>query len=212
MSLLFDESPSIATGIILAGAIGYYKESKIVMGASLVLFLFMLYFYRYSPTIVGHINNDTIISPCEGTVLDILDRHEYYYIPIFLSPMNRHTQIYPANCRVLSRVYDRTGQFAMVMNLSKSENNEKKIHSMQLHNGAVMSMTQIAGFLPRMITSAEKLNNYKAGDYFGMIKFGSRVDLLIPKLAPNCTKFNLAIQPGMALNLGDFIGEYKCIE
>jgi phosphatidylserine decarboxylase len=210
MSLLFDESPLIAGGIILAGAIGYHQDSKIVMGASVLLLLFMLYFYRYSPTLVGDVNNNTIISPCEGTVLDILDRHEYYYIPIFLSPMNRHTQIYPANCRVLSRVYDRTGQFAMVMNLSKSENNEKKIHSMQLHNGAVMSMTQIAGFLPRMITSAEELNNYKAGDYFGMIKFGSRIDLLIPKVAPDCSIFTIDIQPGMKLNLGEFIGRYDC--
>ncbi len=208
MSLLFSESPIISAGIIVAIVAGFAIGSNLVVGVSVFLLIFMLYFYRYTHVDYGIINDNTLISPCEGTVLDVLDRHDHYYIPIFLSPMNKHTQIYPANCRVLQRTYDRTGEFAMVMNLSKSQNNEKKIHTLQLVNGTVMSLTQIAGFLPRMITSSEDLTNYKAGDYLGMIKFGSRIDLLIPKNGADGSQLQLNIKKDDPLNLGDLIGTF----
>lgn len=212
MSLLFSESPLISIGTIAAAGIGFAIKSNLVIGVSIFMLVFLLYFYRYCPVDIGSIDNNTILSPCEGTVLDIYDKHGYFYIPIFLSPMNKHTQIYPANCAVLSRTYDKTGEFAMVMNLSKSQNNEKKIHVLQMDNGAVISLTQIAGFLPRMITSDEELNSYKAGDYLGMIKFGSRVDLLIPKKSPSNELFTLDIQVGDKVSIADFIGKYQKIE
>ncbi len=209
MSLLFYESPIITLGIFTGIVAGLELKSNLVVGVSVFLLIFMLYFYRYNYVDLGIINDNILISPCEGTVIEILDRYDHYYIPIFLSPMNKHTQIYPANCRVLQRTYDRTGEFAMVMNLSKSQNNEKKIHTLQLANGTVMSLTQIAGFLPRMITSDEDLMTYKAGDYLGMIKFGSRVDLLIPKIGCDGSYLYLNIKKGDSLNLGDLIGQYE---
>ncbi len=209
MSLLFSESPVLAVGILAATALGYYLKSNLVVGVGIVLFIFMLYFYRYTPLDLGDLPDNTIVSPCEGTVLDVLNRYDYYYIPIFLSPMNKHTQIYPANCQVLSRKYDYTGEFKPVMNLSKSQNNEKKIHTLALRNGAVMQLTQLSGFLPRMITSSDALNSYKAGDYLGMIKFGSRVDLLMPKLAPDGSRLKLSIAPNDSVCIGDFVGSYQ---
>lgn len=78
-----------------------------------------------------------------------------------------------------------------------------------LKNGALMQLTQIAGFLPRMITSSEDLTKYKAGDYLGMIKFGSRIDLLIPEVAPNKSRIHLLIQKGQCLQIGQPIGFYQ---
>lgn len=208
MSLLFSESPIISLGVFTSLGIGIYFQSNLIIGFSVVLLVFLLYFYRYCPIEI-QVQDNEIVSPCEGTVLDILDRQNYYYIPIFLSPFNRHTQIYPANCTVLKRIYDRTGEYNMVMNLNKSVNNEKKIHYLLLKNGAVIKLTQIAGFLPRMITSDESLTTYSAGDYLGMIKFGSRVDLLIPKYAPDKSTFSLNIQKNQKICIGDYLGDYS---
>ena len=208
MSLLFSESPLIGIASLSVPFIGVYLKSNFIIGVGIVLVLFLLYFYRYTPLDIENVQDNCLLSPCEGTVLDILDKHDYYYIPIFLSPFNKHTQIYPANCEVLSRKYDYTGEFNMVMNLSKSKNNEKKIHVLALNNGAVIQLTQISGFLPRMITSENNLGTYRAGEYLGMIKFGSRIDLLMPKVAPDGSTLTLAINRGDCLNIGDYIGEY----
>jgi phosphatidylserine decarboxylase len=83
-----------------------------------------------------------------------------------------------------------------------------KIHYLRMKNGAMICMTQIAGFLPRMITSSDKLTEYKAGDYFGMIKLGSRVDLLIPKYAPDGSIFVLNINTGQSVNIADSLGYF----
>ena len=79
----------------------------------------------------------------------------------------------------------------MVMNLNKSVNNEKKIHKLMLKNGAVIQITQIAGFLPRMI------------------KFGSRIDLLMPIKALDGSHLQLDIGIGQSLYIGQFIGAYR---
>ena len=209
MSLLFSESPIIGIASLSVPIIGVYLKSNFITGVGMVLLLFLLYFYRYTSFDIDDVPDNYILSPCEGTVLDILDKHDYYYVPIFLSPFNRHTQIYPANCTVIDRVYDYTGEFNMVMNLTKSKNNEKKIHTLKLNNGATMQLTQISGFLPRMITSSEDLTEYKAGDYLGMIKFGSRIDLLMPKKAPDGSKLYLSIGKNDAVRIGDYLGKYS---
>jgi phosphatidylserine decarboxylase len=207
MSILFSESPYISIAILTLLGISIYVKSNLAIGFSIVLLLFMLYFYRYCPIDVGIINDNEIISPCEGTILDIYHKYGYYYIPIFLSPMNKHTQIYPANCKVLDRKYDKTGEFAIVMDLSKSRNNEKKIHTLLLNNNVVIQLTQIAGFLPRVITSSDELKSYSAGDYLGMIKFGSRVDLLIPDKNINTT-LKLLVKKGQSVSIGQPFAYY----
>ena len=105
-----------------------------------------------------------------------------------------------------------TGQFEIVMYLDKSADNEKKIHHIVMKNGAAISVTQLAGLLPRMITSSDKVPmDVKAGEYLGMIKFGSRVDLLLPKKAPNGMRLILQsnVQKDTSINIGDMIGRYQ---
>ena len=96
MSILFLESPIIGYGTILAILLACAVDSRVSIGAGIILLIFLLYFYRWSPTDIA-LDDNQIISPCEGTVITVLDKHDHYYIPIFLSPMNKHTQIYPAN-------------------------------------------------------------------------------------------------------------------
>jgi phosphatidylserine decarboxylase len=210
MSLLFNESPFLGTVPILGAVISYQYKSNIGIGVCVAIFLALLAFYRYTP-FTRRFDDEIIVSPCEGKVLIVEDRHDYYYIPIFLSVFNKHSQIYPANGTVISRKYDHTGKFDIVMYLDKSADNEKKIHALAMKNGAVMSITQLAGLLPRMITSSDKVPEpVLAGQYLGMIKFGSRIDLLIPKKAPDNSLFVLDkhIKKDACVSIGDVLGMY----
>jgi len=125
--------------------------------------------------------------------------------------MNIHTQIYPANAVVLSHVYDHTGKFDIVTDADKSRDNEKAIHQYQMTNNAIITLTQIAGFLPRRITYDPRVNHQvSAGEYLGMIKFGSRVDITIPMYTPTSKKFNIldTIKLNNTITIGDVIGQY----
>lgn len=209
-SLLFTESPVLGYLPIIAGGIAYYNKYNNVGHACVILLICFWLFYRYTPYDKRY-TDEVVISPCEGTILLVEDRHDYYYIPIFLSVFNKHTQIYPVNGTVVNRKYDHTGKFEIVMYLNKSVDNEKKIHHILMKNGAAISVTQLAGMLPRMITSSDKVPmNVKAGEYLGMIKFGSRVDLLLPKTAPDGTKLvlNSKIKKDFSISIGDMIGRY----
>jgi phosphatidylserine decarboxylase len=95
------------------------------------------------------------------------------------------------------------------MYLDKSADNEKNMHYIKLPNGAIIKLTQIAGFLPRMITSSDGVpEKVRAGDYLGMIKFGSRVDLLLPISAPNGENLYMKLKNGDTVSIGEFLGLY----
>jgi len=104
MTLLFDESPLIGASVLIAGGICYQYESNVGLAVCSVVFIFLIYFYRYSE-FTDRVNNNAIISPCEGNITMIKDAHDYYYVSIFLSPMNKHWQIYPANGLIIKREY-----------------------------------------------------------------------------------------------------------
>jgi len=212
MSLLFYESPLLATTSLSAiGLSAYLQAPMYVTGFFIVIFLFLLYFYRYKKYEGAGARDSEILSPCEGTVLKVYDKNpNYLYIAIFLSPMNRHTQIYPVNGTVIKRQYDHTGKFEIVMDLNKSRHNEKKMHYISMKNGTLIKITQIAGFLPRMITSSEETPmNVVAGDYLGMMKFGSRVDMLIPWVDTNGKFLQLKTKEEEELSIGDLLACYK---
>lgn len=212
MSLLFSESSLIATSVIVAGGLGYIYDMPVVFYTSIVLLIILLYFYRWWPEEFSAQDNE-VLSGCEGCItnqvkLDV-GGQEYIYITVFLSVFNRHTQVYPVNGRVVMRHYDRTGKFDNVINQEKSRFNEKKIHVIQMMDGTPVVFTQIAGMLPRMIESADDLCEVDAGDYLGIIKFGSRCDLLIPAISESGKKLRVCKNIGDNVNLGELLAVYE---
>lgn len=228
---LFTESPLIGTVAVIAPVLAYYANHKILLAISLVILLFLLYFYRYYEHTERYPDN-IIICPADGTITNMLldTQNNNIIISIFLSPMNIHTQVYPANAIVLSHEYDQTGKFDIVADAEKSKENEKVIHTFQMPNGCIIKVIQIAGFLPRVITYDKSINHQvAAGEYLGMIKFGSRVDLILPLETPDkdytisqllndCGDKpelikKLHLSPEIALNkpisIGNLIGTYK---
>lgn len=211
MSLLFTESPLIAAASLGSIGISIAVYNKYLIGFCIIVFILLLYFYRYWP-VNSNYDNYTILFPASGKITEMRTSDGYLYLSIFLSPLDRHTQVYPANGIVIYRQYDHTGIFDVVVTADKSRYNEKKIHYMIMDNGGVMKLVQIAGMLPRMITSDEDFTHYKAGEYLGMIKFGSRVEMILPlSVSKNNETRHLYTDysVGRYVNLGDIFAVYK---
>ena len=179
---LFSDSPVVGYGLILM-IIYLIATGKIKTSVFLIIiciFALLLYFYRAPMGKDNDISNDILLAPSYGTVKAIKWTDDYVYVAIFLSPADIHQQYYPVNGRVIQRVYDFTGKFDIAFSIDKSRMNEKKIHAIDTKHGIVI-VTQLAGLLVRAIVSDEEINvDVKAGTRFGMIKFGSRVDIAIP--------------------------------
>ena len=104
----------------------------------------------------------------------------------------------------MKTIYDDTGKFELANNVRKSRFNEKKIHIIQMKNGIEVKVTQIAGFFVRRIVSPKKGNEkVMAGEYLGIIKFGSRVDL---EFEGDISK--IMIKENQKINIGDIIYTY----
>ena len=198
-TLLFNESPILGFGVIFISALllTTYKFGSFIF---IIILVILMIFYRYESCENCYADN-IIISPAEGLITNIHQKGEYVHISIFLSIFNRHTQIYPVNGEVINRVYDRTGKFNIAVTMDKSRYNEKKIHTIKMKNGNIITVTQIAGFLPRAINSSDLIpQKIKAGEYLGIIKFGSRVDLLFPGNIDN-----IKVKLNDNIKLGDVI-------
>ena len=201
-TLLYKESPNLGIFFTAIPLILYKRQSKYT-SFSMIILICLILFYRYQ-SLNNVVENNIIISPAQGVITNLKKIKSNYYISIFLLVFNKHYQVYPINGVVVDRVYDKTGKFSLVINGSKSKENEKKIHTIETPYGNVV-LTQIAGFLPRRINSSDKINEVvKAGQYLGIIKFGSRVDLLFP-----AENFDLNVKRGQQINIGDIIGKYN---
>ena len=199
MSLLFHESPIIGFGVAGIICVSAAASSHKITFAFICILVCLLIFYRYTPHKISY-DNDTLISPSEGTITYIAQNGKFVDISIFMSVFNNHTQIYPVNGEVIERIYDETGKFAIVVERNKCRTNEKKIHRIRSAHGPV-SVTQIAGFLPRRISSSEIVpEEVRAGQYLGMIKFGSRIDISFVGDAGK-----LKFRESDPINIGDII-------
>lgn len=199
-TVLYDESPIIGILFTTAPIIAYELGYVIVAIILLVILVFLLFFYRDFPINRKYPLN-AIISPADGTITDIISTKNSTIISIFLSPLNIHTQVYPITGTVILTQYDNTGKFDIVVKRDKCRENEKVIQYIQSnYNNTIVTVTQIAGFLPRRIsTGSFQGKKVKAGEYLGIIKFGSRVDLEIPR------EVNISLKVGDRVYPGDII-------
>ena len=138
-----------------------------------------LYFYREEPLYIRS-NSDTLFSPSYGTIKSIVYKDNTIFIAIFLSPLDIHYQYIPIDGTLIKTDYDKTGNYALAYELNKSNDNEKAIHYLQTKHGTVV-IYQICGFLTRRIQYYIKPEQQvKTGERLGIIKLGSRVDIIIP--------------------------------
>ncbi len=182
------------TGICLAIGIGshFFIDNiiikTIVVSLAIILFIFTLNFFR-DPERLTPQEDNLVISPADGTVIKIEDVFEDKYIKseatlicIFMSPVNVHVNRNPISGIVGYYEYVR-GEFFAAFEDKASLKNEQTHIGIESKRGKVF-FKQIAGFVARRIVADIKIgDSVVVGKRFGMIKFGSRVDIYIPKNA-----------------------------
>ncbi len=161
----------------------------LLLALSFVLLVFTFYFFRDpSRELPGNIIEDTVISPADGKVVLIEDVDNIYkdffgdikvkQLSIFLSPLNVHVNCYPVSGTLKYFNYIK-GEYLVAFNHKASDKNERSELGVETGKGKKLIFKQIAGFVARRIVCDVKLNqSVKTGEKFGMIKFGSRVDLI----------------------------------
>lgn len=158
----------------------------------LIMIALIIYFYRCPTPIIRENNEDDIYSPAFGKILKIEQTENRIFIAIFLSPFDIHYQFLPVSSIVKDVKYDYTGKFKLAYELNKSNENEKVITTLTNKHGDII-IYQIAGLLVRRITSFCNQNKYmNSGEKMGLIHFGSRVDIIIPKTS----NFKLYVDEG----------------
>ena len=173
--------------LVLAGTgiQAYYPSEglKWINLAIALLTLFSLYFFRDPQRIPP--NNDGFLSPGDGKVVQIIDVEDAEIgkakqISIFLSVFNVHSQRVPLSGKVISKTYN-SGKFLAAFNHKASLDNEQTVVMFETESGKMYKIKQIAGLIARRILNyMEPENRVERGQRLGFIRFGSRVDIIVP--------------------------------
>ena len=143
------------------------------------LALFMAFFFRDPQRAVPD-EADVIISAADGKVTRIEERENGKFVSVFLSPTDVHINRAPIAGKVIKIEMFR-GKKAPATRNAASQTNERNAVTIEGEKMTVVC-TQIVGILARRIVCWSKVDdNLKLGEKFGLIKFGSRTDLLMPK-------------------------------
>lgn len=175
--------------LVVAAALRWVTGEWIWCIAPVLLAAFFLWFFRDPPRTVP-IGDGLIVSPGDGVVTEATSistpEGSRQRISIFLSVFDVHVNRAPIG-GVLSRVRYQKGQFLNAMNPASAESNEQNtvtVRGQGPDGGYEVTFKQIAGLLARRIVfRCNEGQSVERGQRVGLIKFGSRVDVVIPSRA-----------------------------
>ena len=164
--------------------------------ASLIFLIMILQFFRNPKRKVAK-NFNEILAPVDGNVVIVeeVEEKEYFkdrrmQVSIFMSPINVHVTRYPASGVVTYSKYH-PGKYLVAWHPKSSELNERTTIVINTPKFGDILYRQIAGAVARRIVNyAEEGDNVQQGEDAGFIKFGSRVDLLLPLDSAITVKLN----------------------
>jgi phosphatidylserine decarboxylase len=165
---------------------------------------FFAFFFR-DPERVSPVDGDLVLSPADGRVLvagatmpGAAPEGDWRQISIFLSPMDVHVNRIPASGRVM-RVTYRPGRFLVASRKEAATENERSEMWID-HGGQTIVARQIVGFLARRVVCRARVGaDVRAGDRFGIMKFGSRMDVFLPPTA------TITVQVGQLVRGGETV-------
>ena len=152
------------------------------------LTLFTIYFFR-NPERTPPDEENAIVAPADGKVIFIGKVPENRYfggqevtkISIFMNVFNVHVNRVPVDCKVIDQFYNK-GSFLNASLDKASLENEQSGMLLELQSGLKLLCIQIAGLVARRIVSyPENGDQLLRGQRYGLIRFGSRVDLYFPE-------------------------------
>lgn len=170
------------------------------LGAFLLFLTAGCAFFFRDPIRVIPVDEDLILSPADGLVYNVNhDNEDDTRISIFLSVMSVHVNRIPVSGIVEKLTYA-PGKFIRASSHKDSEDNERQDITIRTKSNVVIKFSQIAGFIARrIICNLQEGEEVSSGAKFGIIKFGSRVDLFIPK------NIDILISEGQTLIGGETI-------
>lgn len=200
---------SFAVLALINGAVFYFLGHmpllcRIVAAFSLVLFLFIISFFRI-PKREMKLDESLVLAPCDGKVVVIEETYEPEYfkdkrlqVSIFMSPANVHVNRNPISGQVKLSQYH-AGKYLVAWHPKSSTENER--HTVVIGNGkADILVRQIAGALARRIVNYLKPGmQVTQNDELGFIKFGSRVDIYLPVGTPVSVQLEQVVRAGQTV-------------
>ena len=167
----------------------------------ILLGCFFLWFFRDPERTIPRVPG-AIVSPADGKVTSVglvnIEGRPWNRISIFLSVFNVHVNRTPISGTVRNVEY-RKGKFANAMGAASAEHNEQNIVTVE-GEGQVVIFKQIAGLLARRIVFTKQVGDgVTRGERIGLIKFGSRVDVLFAPEAKIEVKAGSTVQGGSSI-------------
>ena len=170
---------AVLTGIFWA--LSWFWDTGLFVG----LFLFVTWFFRDPERSIPEDPN-AIVSPGDGKIVEIISEKDplldeaYTRVSIFLNVFNVHVNRVPISGKIQATRYN-PGKFLNAASHKASLDNEQS--AILLNNGHVTILVkQIAGLIARRIVCwAKEGDEYQRGQRFGLIRFGSRVDIFLPE-------------------------------
>lgn len=158
---------------------------------SLVLTAWCVYFFRDPDRVIPQ-EKGLVLSPADGCVHQVvpnqappeelsLQGDDWTRVSIFLNIFNVHVNRVPTAGKITKAVY-RPGKFLNASLDKASQDNERQALALETPEGKIIAFTQIAGLIARRIRCDIRENDkVEAGQRFGLIRFGSRCDVFLPK-------------------------------
>ncbi len=184
--------PFIVLFFFLTIIIGWFWSPLYFLGFTLTAWC--VYFFRNPPRVtpvyLGSNKNNLIISPADGKVIEIsqiipaqeigLPEGKWTRVCIFMNVFDVHVNRSPMLGQITYKKYIPGSFFNASLDKASAEN-ERLILNMETENGKKIAFVQIAGLVARrIICDVDIGSQIKAGEVFGLIRFGSRVDVYFP--------------------------------
>ena len=175
----------------------YFNLAWLSLIANTLIFLFVgtCFFFRDPKRKISSKHQD-FLSPADGTVLSIQNYQDPKIgsakkISIFLSVLNVHRQWVPLNSKVVDTHYNPGTFFGAFLDKASEKNEQTSIYFSDNENN-IYRIKQIAGFVARRIVNHMNPNSdVNQGENLGFIKFGSRVEIIVP------SNFKVNVKKGM---------------
>jgi phosphatidylserine decarboxylase len=183
------------------GGICFFLHWYVAAAVLVLLALFIFSFFR-DPERVIPSEPGAVVSPGDGRVVVVTDEENAERpgkrVSIFLAVWNVHVNRSPATGTITKMEY-RPGKFLAAMRERASVENEQNVFTLSTEAGE-MVFKQIAGWIARRVVSWKKVGDKVArGERIGLVRFGSRVDVWVPKEAEILVKVGENVKGGASV-------------
>ncbi len=187
--------------LLVAVIVGWLTTPALAI-IPLLLAAFFLWFFRDPERIIPQ-DAGAVVSPADGKVTELVPLtvagEQWLRISIFLNVFNVHVNRSPA-AGIITGVEYRKGEFHNAMSAVSAELNEQNICHLRGDDGHPMVFKQIAGLLARRVVFNRRAGErLERGERVGMIKFGSRCDVLLPASARPAVKVGENVKGGSTI-------------